>query len=140
MKDDRPGGAEQSIPSYEGFHAVFNMEQWKSKACFHMSYSQAPNKSVVKDIVDKLTIIIATKRMPFAFLVGNHPTYILITLLKSGWLSILQNEMQLLVHSRNVNNVARTRAYHNVLANQNDAKKKHMECGPKRMRNDEQCV
>ena len=49
-----------------------------------MSYSQPPNKSVVKDIMDKLTTIIATKRMPFAFLVGDHPVYVLITLLKAG--------------------------------------------------------
>jgi len=83
--------------------------------------------------MDKLTIIIATKRMPFASLVGDHPVYVLITLLKSGWLSILQNEKQLLVHSRDVNNDARTRASHNVLANQKDAKRKHMECGPKWM-------
>jgi len=49
-----------------------------------MSYSQLPNKPVVKDIMDMLTIIIATKRMPFASLVGDHPVYVLITLLKSG--------------------------------------------------------
>ena len=60
------------------------MEPGKSKACFHMSYSQPPNKSVVKNIMDKLTINIATKRMPFAFLVGDHPVYVLITLLKSA--------------------------------------------------------
>ena len=43
-----------------------------------MSYNQ-PNK----DIIDKLSAIIATKRMPFAFLVGNHPVYVVITLLKA---------------------------------------------------------
>ena len=37
--------------------------------------------------------------------------------MKSGWLSILQNENQLLVHSRDVNNVAKIRAVHNALAN-----------------------
>ena len=36
--------------------------------------------------------------------------------LKSGWLSIQQNEKQLLVHSRNVNNIARIRAAHNKAA------------------------
>ena len=137
MKGDRPDAAEQSIPSYNQFHAGLNMEQGKSKACFQMSYSQPPNKSVVKDVMDKLTIIIATKRMPFAFLVGYHPEYVLITLLKYGKLSILQNEKQLVVHFRDVNNVARTKASHNVLANRKDAKRKHMEYGPKRMRNDE---
>ena len=60
--------------------------------------------------------------------------------MKSGWLSILQNEKQLLVHSRNVNSVAKIRAAHNALANRKPAKRKHVECGPKRMRADEQCV
>ena len=59
------------------------MEQRKSKAYFDMSYNQPPNKSVVNDIMDKLSTIIATKRMPFAFLVGDHPVYVLITLLKA---------------------------------------------------------
>ena len=60
--------------------------------------------------------------------------------LKSGWLSVLQNEKQLLVHSRNVNNVARIRATHNALASRNQTKWKHTECCPKRLRQDEQCV
>ena len=60
--------------------------------------------------------------------------------MKSGWLSILQNEKQLFVHSKNVNNVSRIRAAHNTLANRNTSKRKHVECGPKRMREDEQCV
>ncbi|KAL8606602.1 hypothetical protein ACOMHN_009487 [Nucella lapillus] len=33
--------------------------------------------------MDKLSTIITTKRMPFAFLVGDHPVYVLITLLKA---------------------------------------------------------
>jgi len=48
VKCDYSNVAEQSITSYNGFHAGFKMEQGKSK-------------SVVKDIMDKLTIIIATK-------------------------------------------------------------------------------
>ena len=76
VKDDSPGGAEQSIPFYNWFYAGLNMEQWKSKACFQRYYSQPPNKSAVKDIMDKLAITIATKRMPFAFLVGYHPVTI----------------------------------------------------------------
>ncbi|KAL8605116.1 hypothetical protein ACOMHN_018917 [Nucella lapillus] len=60
--------------------------------------------------------------------------------MKSGWLSILQNEKQLLVHSRNGNNVARIRTAYNVMANQEHSKRLHKECGPKRMREDEQCV
>ena len=60
--------------------------------------------------------------------------------MKYGWLFILQNEKQLLVHSRIVNNVAKIWAVHNALANRKPAKRKHAECGPKRMREDEQCV
>ncbi|CAJ1050849.1 hypothetical protein KUCAC02_009112 [Xyrichtys novacula] len=59
--------------------------------------------------------------------------------MKSGWLSILQNE-KLLVHSRNVNNVTRIRAAHNSLATRKKAKGKHTESVPKCMREDEQCV
>ena len=43
---DRPDVTEQTIPSYNGFHAGLNSEQEKSKAYFHMSYSQPPSKSV----------------------------------------------------------------------------------------------
>ncbi|KAL8590429.1 hypothetical protein ACOMHN_011642 [Nucella lapillus] len=42
--------------------------------------------------------------------------------MQSGWLSILQNEKQLLVHSRNVNNVARIWTAYNVMANQEHSK------------------
>jgi len=46
----------------------------------------------------------------------------------------------LLVLSRNVNNVTKIRSAHNALANRKPPKRKHTECGPKRMREDEQCV
>ena len=59
------------------------MHQGKSKAYFHTSYNQPPNKSVVKDIIDKLVDIITTNRMPFGFIVGDHPVYGLITVLKA---------------------------------------------------------
>jgi len=58
----------------------------------------------------------------------------------SGWLCIYQNEKQRLVHFRNVNNVALIRVAHNALANQKDVKRKHMDCSPKWMQEDEQCV
>lgn len=83
VNGDRPDAANQTIPSYNGFHASLNTEQGKGKAYFHMSYNQPPNKSVVNDVMDKLSTIIATKKMPFAFLVGDHPVYVLITLLKA---------------------------------------------------------
>ena len=60
--------------------------------------------------------------------------------MKSGWLSILQNEKQLLVHSRNVNNVVRIRAALNDQANRKNVERYHVECSPSRMKADEQCV
>jgi hypothetical protein len=83
MNGERPDASEQNIPSYNGFHAGLNMEQANSKAYFNMSYNQPPNKTVVNDVMDKLSTIIATKCMPFAFLVGDHPVYVLIMLLKA---------------------------------------------------------
>ena len=60
--------------------------------------------------------------------------------LKSGWLSILKNEKQVLVHSRNVNNIGRIRAAHNAAAKRKSSDWKHTECHPKRLRLDEECV
>ena len=60
--------------------------------------------------------------------------------LKSGWLSILKNEKQLLVHSRNVNNVSRVRAAHNSAAKRKSTEWKHAECNPKRIKLDEESV
>ena len=80
---DRRDATEQTIPSYGGFHASLNRIQGKSKVYFHMSYNQPPNKSVVNEIMEKLSTIITTKHMPFAFLVGDLPVYVLITLLKA---------------------------------------------------------
>ena len=83
---DRPVASKQTVPAYNGFHAGLHMHQGKSKAYFHISYSQPPNKSVVKDIMDKLVDIITTNRiirMPFGFLVGDHAVYVLIAVLKA---------------------------------------------------------
>jgi len=49
----------------------------------HISINQSPNKSVINDIMNKLTNIITVKHMPFAFLVGDLPVYVLVTLLKA---------------------------------------------------------
>ena len=60
--------------------------------------------------------------------------------LKSGWLSILKNEKQLLVHSRNCNNIARIR---NTVHRNIHTKKgvyKHSESAPRRLKADEQVV
>ena len=60
--------------------------------------------------------------------------------LKSGWLSILKNEKQLLVHSRNCKNIACIR---NALHCHIGTKKgvyKHTESSPRRLKEDEQVV
>ena len=72
-----------TIPSYSGFCASLNVGQEKSKAYFQMSYNQSPNKSIINDIMDKLSNIIMIKHIPFAFLVGDLPVYVLVTLLKA---------------------------------------------------------
>ena len=83
--DDHPAVTELTIPSCSGFHASLNVEHGKSKAYFHMSYNQSPIKSVIKlnDIMNKFTNIITVKHMPFAFLVGDLPVHVLVTLLKA---------------------------------------------------------
>ena len=50
--------------------------------------------------------------------------------MKADWLHILRNEKQLLVHSRNVNNVSRIRAALSALTKQKKSKRKHVKCGP----------
>ena len=60
--------------------------------------------------------------------------------LKSGWLSILKNEKQLLIHSRNCNNIVCIR---NALHCHIGTKKgiyKHTESSPRRLKEDEQVV
>ena len=47
---DRPNAHNQNIPSYNGFYDCLNVYKDKSKAYYHMSYSQATNKSVVNDV------------------------------------------------------------------------------------------
>ena len=57
--------------------------------------------------------------------------------LQAGWHSIHKNERLLLVHSRNVNNVARICDVYRSPAKR---KLKHKESAPKRMKLDEQCA
>ena len=60
--------------------------------------------------------------------------------LKSGWLSILKNEKQLMVHSINCNNISCIRnAVHRHIATKKGVYK-HTESSPRRMKEDEQVV
>ena len=60
--------------------------------------------------------------------------------LKAGWLSILRNEKQLMVDTRNANNLGRVRAAIHNQVNNKELSRKHNECAPARMRKDEQAV
>jgi hypothetical protein len=60
--------------------------------------------------------------------------------LKSGWLSMLKNEKQLLVHSRNVNNVNRIRRAVHEFIDKKKIGRKHTDASPYRMRVDEQLI
>ena len=60
--------------------------------------------------------------------------------LKSGWLSILKNEKQLLVHSRNCNNIACIRdTIHRHIGSKKGAYK-HTESSPRRLKEDEEVI
>jgi len=41
------------LPMVHGFHASLHVDHGKSKAYFHMSYDQSPNKSVINNIMNK---------------------------------------------------------------------------------------
>ena len=60
--------------------------------------------------------------------------------MKAGWLSILRNEKQLMVDTRNVNNLGRTQAALHNQVSRKQLSRKHNECAPARMRRDEQAV
>ena len=60
--------------------------------------------------------------------------------LKSGWLQLLQNEMQLFSTTRNANNVARVKATVKQNLKCKRRNSKHVECQPARMKRDEQAV
>ena len=60
--------------------------------------------------------------------------------LKAGWLSILQNENQLMADTRNANNLDRVRAAPDNQGNRKQLSQKHNECTPARLHVDEQAV
>ena len=79
----RPSPSNQKIPSFNGFQATLHKEQEKSKAYYHKSYDQSPNKPVVNDVMDRQTKIMEEKKMPFSFVVGDQPVYTLMMELKA---------------------------------------------------------
>ena len=74
----RPPPEEQKVPSYSGLQSCIQKAVVKSKPYYHTTYNEPPKKSVVNDVVIKLGKAMLEKKMPFAFLVGDLPTYKLI--------------------------------------------------------------
>ena len=84
-EDDRtrPKPEEQTVPAFSGFQAKMSNADEKSRAIYHMTYSNPPSKSILCDVMQKLAKSIEEKKMPFAIIVGDHPVYVLMLELKS---------------------------------------------------------
>ena len=84
-QDDRsrPKPEEQTVPGYFGFYANMSKPVEKSQAIYHMTYPNPPSKTILYDVMCKLTNSIDEKKMPFAVIVGDHPVYVLMLELKS---------------------------------------------------------
>ena len=80
---ERPSVENHTVPSYSGFQSCRLPSTRKSKPYYHATYNEPPKKSVMNDIMAKLVQTMGEKNMPFAFLVGDLPTYKLIVELKS---------------------------------------------------------
>ena len=79
----RPAVDEQCVPALSGFCAEMEGPVEKSRALFHMTYPNPPNKTIINDVMFKLAKSIQEKNMPFAVITGDHPVYVLILELKS---------------------------------------------------------
>ena len=80
---NRPLNNEQTVPSYSGFQSCILSTTVKSKPYYHTTYNETPKKAVINDIMTKLNMAMVEKNIPFSFLVGDLPTYKLISDLKS---------------------------------------------------------
>jgi len=70
------------MPGFSGFHANMAKPTEKSRAIYHMDYPDPPSKTILYDIMYKLTKSINDKNMPFGTIVGDHPVYVLRLALK----------------------------------------------------------
>ena len=84
-RDDRtrPNPEDQTVPGFSGFHARMSNPQDKSQAIYHMTYPNPPCKTILYDVMSKLSRSITSKKMPFAVIVGDHPVYALMLEIKS---------------------------------------------------------
>ena len=79
----RPPPDEQRVPAYSGSQSCRYPPSCKSKPYYHATYNEPPSKSVLFDIMLKLVEAMRQKDIPFSFLVGDMPTYKLVTQLKA---------------------------------------------------------
>ena len=79
----RPNPREQRVPAYFGAQSFFHSPKHKSRPYYHKTYNEPPNKSVIYSIMTELVSTMKEKDIPFAFLVGDMPTYKIIMHLKS---------------------------------------------------------
>ena len=77
-KGTRPSPEDQKVPAYSGLQSCIQKEVTKSKPYYHTTYNEPPKKSVINDVMYKLKNSMKEKSMPFAYLVGDLPTYKLI--------------------------------------------------------------
>ena len=74
----RPSPEDQKVPGYSGLQSCIKEKVNKSKPYYHTTYNEPPKKSVINDVMSKLKNSMKEKSMPYAFLVGDLPTYKLI--------------------------------------------------------------
>ena len=80
---ERPKPADQRVPSFFGFQAIISTPTEKSKAYYFMTYPDPPKKSVLNDVMLKVTNAVEKKLMPFAVVVGDQPVYTLLVKIKN---------------------------------------------------------
>ena len=71
----RPLPDKQSVPAYSGAQSCHHPPPNRSKPYYHSTYDEPPSKSVMYSIMMRLLAAMREKSIPFAFLVGDMPTY-----------------------------------------------------------------
>ena len=70
--------SEQKVPSFNGFHASFNICLVVSRSCCHKSYVFAPSKSVPHANLCEAMEAVELKNIPFVVIYGDLPVYSLL--------------------------------------------------------------
>ena len=71
------------LSGFSRFHASMSNADEKSRAIYHMTYTNSPSKTILNDVMCKLAKSIEEKKMPFAIIVDDHPVYVLMLEFKS---------------------------------------------------------